>query len=66
MPPNQNTRKKAIDLWLNEDNKEKGIFFFFKLDGLQQAMVRKYGVQWKSRRFRANPPQITEKDLLEH
>lgn len=66
MPPTQNTLKKAVDLWLNEENKEKRNFFFLKLDGLQQAMVRKYGVQWKSRRFGADPPKITEKDILEH
>jgi len=57
--------KKMVDLWLNETKKERRKFFFLKVDGLQKAMAKKYGMNWKSDRFpgREKPG---EKDLLDH
>ncbi len=49
-----NTPKKAVDQWLNEPNKEKQKFFFLKLEGLYQAMTRKYGNNGKTQHFPEN------------
>ena len=64
MPSTPNTVKKAIDQWLDEANKEKRQYFFLKMDGLQAAMKKKYGMQWKTELFEANA-KISEKDLLD-
>ncbi len=64
MPASINTLKKAVDQWLNEPNKEKRKFFFLKLEGLYQAMTRKYGINWKTQHFPANQ-RIIEAQLLE-
>jgi len=64
MPATMNTLKKAVDQWLNEPNKEKRKFFFLKVEGLHQAMIRKYGLNWKAQHFPENQ-RITEAHLLE-
>jgi hypothetical protein len=57
--------RKLVDMWLDEPNKEQRKYFFLKVEGLQKAMAKKFGMNWKTDRFpgRAKPG---EKDLLEH
>jgi hypothetical protein len=40
MPATQNTLKEAVDQWLDKANKEKRIYFFLKMEGLQAAMKK--------------------------
>ncbi len=63
MPTTVSALKKLVEQWLNETNKEKWKYFFLKKEGLQSAMLKKYGLQWKNR-FDKNR-QINENDLLE-
>ena len=65
IPVSLNARKKSVDLWLDEPNKERRKYFFLKMVGLQKAMNMKYGPNWKSDRF-PRKTNIPEKDLLDH
>lgn len=65
IPKTQNALKKLVDVWLNEENKERRKFFFLKVEGLQKAMAKKYGMNWKSERF-PGKERPGEKDLLDH
>jgi hypothetical protein len=65
IPKTQNALKKLVDMWLNEENKERCRFFFLKVEGLQKAMAKKYGMNWKSNQF-PGKERPGEKDLLDH
>lgn len=65
IPASLKSRKKNVDQWLDEPNKERHKYFFLKVVGLQKAMSTRFGPNWKSEKF-PGKANIPEKDLLDH